>query len=487
MMSPLSASGDSIMTRNNLALLWIGSALLGICLIALRLTADSFAYQVPWLERPTITAVTMMMTAGAGYLLIIWAFHRGLMHRLLLPGLLLAGLLLRLMWLGSEPIYEDDSYRYFFDGAMVANGLNPYDHTPADALPNELFSLADELIEAEETPVDPTFVILQGIAETGPVDRVAYPYVKTIYPPVSQAFFALHHMLAAWSLDAWRLILLLVDMVSLVLLAKLARVYGKPTWGTLIFWLNPLVITETMNAGHMDALLIPFLVGTALLVHHQKYGWAGVALAGAVGVKLWPVLLAPLVFARLLKSPGRLIAAVVPFVVLSGLLVLPQVIAKLDATSGLAAYAEFWQVNAFLFSLLEQLLATVSDESGLLARLLVAGFVGLLVIKLSWRSLQADTRSLAESCLLVTAALYLLSPTGYPWYFIWLIPWLVVRPSPALLLLTVLLPLYDLRYPLSLDGDQNLFDTVIVPLQFLPILLLLTLPLMRLKRSGMKA
>lgn len=486
-MPPLSSSGAGEMTGRNLVLLWLGLAMLGLCLIGLRLIADGFAYQIPWPERPTITAVILMMTAGVGYLFVIRAFHRGLMHRSLLAGLFVVGVLLRLMWLGSEPIYEDDSYRYFFDGAMVANGLNPYVHTPADALPTQLLPLAGELGAVEETVTDPDLVVLREIAESGPVDRVAYPYIRTIYPPVSQAFFALHHVVASWSIDAWRGLLFIVDMASLMLLIKLVQLYGKPAWTTLIFWLNPLVITETMNAGHMDALLIPFLVGAAVLAHQARYSWAGVTLAGAVGVKLWPALLAPLVFSRLLKSPGRLIIAASPFVLLSGLLVLPQFIAKLDTTSGLAAYAEFWQVNAFLFALLEQLLAIFSEESSLIARLLVAGIVGLLVMKLSLDSAKDKTEPLTAGFLVVTSALFLLSPAGYPWYFIWLIPWLVMRFSPALLLLTVLLPLYDLRYPMSLDDSQNLFDTVIVPLQFLPTLLLLSLSYVKRQRSEMAA
>jgi hypothetical protein len=52
---------------------------------------------------------------------------------------------------------------------------------------------------------------------------------------------------------------------------------------------------------------------------------------------------------------------------------------------------------------------------------------------------------------------------------LWFLPWLVISPSLPLLLLTVTLPLYDLRYILA--TDSNLFESVIVPLQFLPSLI----------------
>ena len=486
-MPPLSSSDASVTPSFSPVLLGFGSLLLAFSLAGLLSISGEFAYGLPWAGRPTVTAVALMMAAGTGYLIVIWALHRQAPSKVLLAGLFAAGVLFRLMWLGSTPIYEDDFYRYFFDGAMVSNGLNPYVHTPVDALPDQLLPPVGQLGETREQAPDPTQDALRQIAETGQVDRVAYPYIRTIYPPVSQAFFALHHMLAPWSLDAWRVILFAVDTVSLLLLAKLVRLYGKPVWMTLVFWLNPLVITETMNAGHMDALLIPFLVGAVFLAQRERYGWAGMALAGAVGVKIWPLILAPLLFAKLLKSPKRLIAAASPFAVASGLLLLPQLMARLDSTSGLAAYAEFWQVNALLFPLIEQLFATVSDESSLLARLAVAGVVGALALKLSFDVMKERTTSLTAGFLTVTAALFLLSPTGYPWYFIWFVPWLAVQFSPALLLLSVLLPLYDLRYPMSLDGNQSLFDTVIVPIEFLPTLVLLVFAGFRHRRSEVAA
>ncbi|MCH7595822.1 MAG: hypothetical protein IID35_04605 [Planctomycetes bacterium] len=44
------------------------------------------------------------------------------------------------------------------------------------------------------------------------------------------------------------------------------------------------------------------------------------------------------------------------------------------------------------------------------------------------------------------AALFLLGPTQFPWYYLWMLPLLCVRLSFGLLLYTVTLPLYYVHY-----------------------------------------
>jgi len=453
---------------------------LAASMLGLLLISPGFEYTIERSDRPTYVGVGLMMIAGCAYLALLWALSKGIRQSHLMIAMILFGVALRLMWVASTPIYEDDFYRYFFDGAMTISGLNPYLHAPVDILPGILPTDIDQALRQQNLDNIPSHShdALTAIAQSGQVERVAYPYIRTIYPPLAQAIFALHHMVAPWSLEGWRLLLFFVDCLSLFLLFKLVQISGKSNWLVMVFWLNPLVITETMNAGHMDALLLPFLIGAALLVLAKKHAWAGIALAGAVGIKLWPIILAPIVFRVLLTKPFKLLLAVIPFALLVVLLLMPQVLARLDTTSGLAAYAEGWQVNTFLFAKFEQMLAFVVDGSNLLARISVFGLIILLVL---WRAVkQGDQATVPMNMFIITAVLFLLSPTGYPWYLIWIIPWLVLYPSPALLLLTVSLPLYDLRYVLS----DAVFNNFIVPIEFGPSLVWLAIDGLRRRRRG---
>ena len=80
---------------------------------------------------------------------------------------------------------------------------------------------------------------------------------------------------------------------------------------------------------------------------------------------------------------------------------------------------------------------------------------------------------LCGRCLLVIAAVFLLSPTQFPWYYTWLVPFLVFRPRTPLLLLTALLPLYYLRFYFDARNEVGIFDYGVVWLEYAPVWFLL--------------
>ncbi len=81
-----------------------------------------------------------------------------------------------------------------------------------------------------------------------------------------------------------------------------------------------------------------------------------------------------------------------------------------------------------------------------------------------------DAPNVGGAWLLAVAAVFLLSPTQFPWYFTWLLPVLVVRPMFALLLYTPLLPLYYLQYAVKPVGIPSWLDyDAVVWLEHAPI------------------
>lgn len=474
---------------------------LTLSLVAYAVISPAFVYDSLWLDRPTYLAIALLMFAGA-----LWVFIsagiRSISHSTQdLYGLIVLGLLVRLVMLPSTPVFEDDFYRYFFDGALVTQNLNPYLYSPADAQPAiasasthfpviPQLDSSDAITGYDRPAASDNYPELAFLEEQKLLARVTYPYIRTIYPPVTQLLFALSHTLAPWSLTAWRLVLLIVDCLSLVLLLQLLQALNQKRIFAMVYWLNPIAITETLNAAHMDVLLLPFLLGAATLVAKGKHTHAGAVLACAVGVKLWPLILAPAIFWPFIRSPAKLFLSTLPFGVIATLLLLPQLLVGLDESAGVYAYAQDWQTNAFAFSFFASFghWLTGALHMSLLDGSQAARILSLIsIICVSLYSLKfiepaalpnsgAAAHNIVLPWLITSSALFLLSPTGYPWYVLWFLPWLAVYPVPALFLLSITLPLYDLRFVLQALGKSHLFDSIVTVIEFLPIFLALAIP-----------
>ena len=461
----MSRSGNNVFTysfwRWGLAGIALASPLFVISLIS-----NGFAYEITNIDKPILAFVALMMMAGVTYLLVTLGFKQHVFSTSLLVWVILLGLLVRISMFASTPILEDDYYRYLWDGGVVAKGFNPYQYAPRDILVGENIDLPHHLTELalQAKPI---------------LERINYPRLRTPYPPVSQCAFALAHMIHPWSMTAWRMVLLFLDLVTLYLLFILLRDLNLPLQGLVIYWWNPLLINEIYNSGHMEVVLFPFLLGFVLLLIHRRYVYASGILGIAVGVRFWPALLLPVVLRNHWREPKRVIPAVILFVGLSIVMFLPFFQTHFDSGSGLRAYASYWEMNDTLFMVLLWTVKFILGMNGhgvgnaqIITRVVTAGILFMLILWIVKRDDQ-DRRETVRRCVLIIAALFLLSPTQFPWYALWMLPFLAVCPRTSLLILTALLPLYYVRFYFSARGMAEIFDKGIVWLEFGPVWLLL--------------
>lgn len=438
-----------------------GAALVGLQVLLL-LISPRFGYDAETVKEPIGRLVGLLIAGGVVYLLAAWRLRNAPKGRNFLIWVLAVGLAMRALTLGSTPMLEDDFYRYLWDGGVTASGHNPYAYSPKEVtapgdgsrpVPQELRDLA------------------AGSGEV--VRRVNHPEFRTIYPPVAQAAFTLAHWLRPWSLTALRLVLLLFDVAALGLLLLLLRALKLPAACAALYWWNPLLVKEVYNSAHMEVIILPFLLGALLLAARGRTFWACGALALAAGAKVWPVLLLPLVLRPVLAEPRRLAPAALAFVLPAALLAWPVLAAGLDPQSGFTAYAGLWEMNDALYMLLHWGTDFLAPGRGhLLARGLV---MALLAAWTAWLVHRPATgpADLCGRALLVVAALFLLSPTQFPWYYLWMLPLLALRPRGSLLLLTALLPIYYLRFGFQAAGQVAVFDYGIVWIEFVPVWCLL--------------
>lgn len=304
----------------------------------------------------------------------------------------LVALALRAAVFAVPPMLSDDVYRYAWEGRVLAAGANPYAHAPDDPA---LASLRDREVYS----------------------RVNHPSLSAIYPPLAEAGFALVAR-AAFSVFAFKLWIVLHDLVLCAVLAAWCARRGGSAWDAIAYAWNPLVVTEYAGSGHHDPTGMLWLV-LALAWAERRPLASGLAASASVLVKLVALPALPFLW-RGWDARARLVATLITGAGLALYAALTR-----GAHSGLAAFAAHWRHNDALFGPL----AAVAGETG--ARFLVAGIVLALLIALFVRRVDA-----AAGTRLVLRAGLLLGPVVHPWYLGWVLALEPLAISPAWLLLS---------------------------------------------------
>ncbi|MCP4937195.1 MAG: DUF2029 domain-containing protein [bacterium] len=439
--------------------------------------SNQFGYDTHVIDMPIWTLFAGLFFLGALFVLLLPLIHKSVqvfaqaknqtratkILKLLLFALFASGLLARILMLFTQPMLEDDFQRYLWDGALTANGHNPYFLSPKDVFEG---ASGEPLLEQLEQRSG----LLLG--------RVNHPELRTIYPPVAQLGFALGYWLKPFSLTSWRLIALASELTTLALLVLLLKTLHRPVLWAALYWLNPLIIKELINAAHMEVLLVPLLLGSLWAAFHYRYVLTSFLLALAVGVKIWPALLLPLYLRAGLKTPKKLITPVLIFTSMIALMALPVLFAGLDQKSGFVAYAQTWKTNSALFPALAALMQKLSalffahvntpETGSVFARLLIAFALGAIALHTAWHQ-PYGAQDLARKTLLITTAMFLLSPAQFPWYSVWFMPFLAFLPFYGLALLVPALQVYYLSFYFAANEIEYLYPNLVIWLAWVPV------------------
>lgn len=556
--------------------------------IAICVLSGNFEYSTPGTTRPILLVVGLF---GVGFALHWFSLWLALAIRneiLTLRTIVLGAIAFRIIVLFSTPIQEVDIYRYIWDGAALRNGVSPFRYSPQHVL--QASSEASQL-----SPELRTLVALRdqdyGLGEV--LSRVHYGQLTTIYPPVSQAVFALADFLTPRGVSLelrvfiMKSVIVLFDLAVLAILAKLLAQCRLHSGWLIAYGWSPLVLKEFANSGHLDSIavffttaaVLAFVLGAGQRPHPRRWLFgSGLLLALGIGAKLYPVVLIPLLAWNTWKRCGAIQAIQWSawVIVAAGLLVLPMVweiryppddpspgnalveeselppppsetdpLASLlpeepapvsppvplppsptaEATGprdGLTAFLGRWEMNDFLFMVLEEnvrgspdvisastvpwfvvvpghwrdtLVLAVERWTGipqarvpfLLTRAVTLLIFGAVALWLALRAAQAKTQnSLLEVAFLTLAWFWLLSPTQNPWYWIWALPLIPFARGRAWLFVSGLSLIYYLRFWFLYQYPQQdlfwpgysgtyFFDFVVVWLEFAPWMAILCL------------
>jgi hypothetical protein len=214
-----------------------------------------------------------------------------------------------------------------------------------------------------------------------------------------------------------KLALIVCDLLTMLVLWRWLVASGRDPWLLFAYAWSPLVVLETAHSGHIDALGALWMITAVFWLTRRRTLLATVAFVLAVATKLLPVVLVPLLWRRISIRDAFVGAGLIV------LLYLPYA-TGVDVLFGIQNVVQHIRFNGPVF---RGLMAIASPDVA--ARVALAG--GLLTAAwFRWKSPVDDPNAWAWPM----AAAIVCAPVIYPWYLIYLTPFLLV---PSLLPLLV--------------------------------------------------
>ncbi len=339
--------------------------------------------------------------AGIAYLLAIREFFATprFPRRVVVIGLVLAAVW-HIEFLRVPSGADDDIHRYVWDGRLQRLGYNPYIVVPSDPAAKGL-----------HTP------------ETRNLNN---PDLPSPYPAGAQLFFravtAIHE-----STFALKVAFVVCDLVIVFVLLDVLRCNRQGAHLVLAYAWNPLLAIEVAGSGHIEIVGALLLVVSAAALGRRWRATAAVGLGLAIAVKFLPVVLLPLYWKRVRIRDAALAAAVV------GLLYVPFLNHGRIPIGSLGTYVQTFRFNGPVFAALDRV-----APPQLLAGLAV--LVGLVTA--TWLRSAAPEWSPGAFAWPMAASL-LCSPVVFPWYLLWLLPFLTSASTLLIIIWSVsIIPTY---------------------------------------------
>ena len=342
-----------------------------------------------------------LTAAGIVYLLAIREFFSTprLSRRVVIIGLVLAAVWnIAFLRLPAGP--DDDIHRYVWDGRLQRLGYNPYLVVPSDPVAEKLHT-----------------------AETRNLNN---PDLPSPYPAGAQLFFRAVTAIQE-STFALKVAFVVCEFAIVFVVLDMLRRSGQAAHLVLAFAWNPLLAIEVAGSGHIDIVGALLLVLSAAALIRRWRATAAIGLGLAIAVKFLPIVLLPLYWKRVRIRDAALSASVM------ALLYVPFLNHGHIPIGSLGTYVQTFRFNGPVFAILDRF-----APPQVIAALAV--LVGLLTA--TWfRSVKPEWSP--DQFAWPMAACLFCAPVVFPWYLLWLLPFLTSASTLLIVLWTVsIIPTY---------------------------------------------
>ena len=353
-----------------------------------------------WGDRGGPSFIASLAVAGIAYLLAIREFFSAptFPRRVVFIGIALAALW-HLQFLRMPPGPDDDIHRYVWDGRLQRLGYNPYVVVPSDPAVRGLHT-----------------------AETRNLNN---PDLPSPYPAGAQLFFRAVTAIRE-STFALKVAFVVCEFAIIFVLLDVLRCTGQGAHLVLVFAWNPLLAVEVAGSGHIDIVGALLLVVSAAALVRRWRATAAVALGLAIAVKFLPVVLLPLYWKRVHIRDAALAATVV------GLLYVPFLTHGRIPTGSLGKYVQTFRFNGPVFAALDR----VAPPQVLAGLAVLVGLATATWLRSRAPELSKDQFAWSEFAWPMAASL-LCAPVVFPWYLLWLLPFLTSASTLLIIIWTV--------------------------------------------------
>ena len=322
---------------------------------------------------------------------------------------------------------SDDVHRYIWEGKLQNLGYNPY----------------------ELAPDSQTLVALRDDNWLG-INHKDWP---AIYAPVAQLYLRVVTYFSE-SIAVMKASFIFFDLLAAFFLWGVLSVRSLPRKNLILYLFNPVILMAFAGQAHLDVLMVCLSCATLFFFVRGNWLLCFTTLGLAASTKYTAFLLLPFLVKKetLVYTLATLVAFITPFYFFDS--PISEIMNSLFRFGSELRFND--SIHALLYGLFHDV--SLTSKIALSALALYAIFV--------FMTHQAGLRA----CFLATGAFLILAPTVHHWYFSWIIPFLVLYPSKAWLILCMTSVAYY-NVATRADFGHSLRDSLIEYLPFYIVLI----------------
>ncbi len=372
---------------------------------ALPLFAIQFVFQ-----RTQFMAIGALFTLSfVAYVALIRNVFSGFISFFNLKSLFIIAVLSRLILVFSMPNLSDDFYRFYWDGHLFLNHINPFENTPAQVI---------EQIELSKI----------GLTKSD-FQHLNSPNYQTVYPLFSQILFATCVRMSGGSIWLFvcllKLVLLGFEMFSMYLMYQFSKKSPPPSikpknkhFMLVLYAFNPLLLIEVVGNMHLEGIMLTALLCFIYAIFIVKNNFLAItALCIAVGFKVIPLLFLPILLPIFGIKKSISYSSIV--LLFTTLIFLPFI--DFNNTGGFGLYFGRFEFNASLYYIIRAIGYYFYGEHPSwsvtpILSLFAAVFIVLLSVYYFIKKRLYTYTHVAQAMLFAYCLFLLASATVHPWY-----------------------------------------------------------------------